>query len=126
MTENMSIIEQLAELGRAGEAELASAGDGAALEQWRVRYLGRKGAVAALMERIGAISKEERPPAGREANRVKGLLESAYAARAEELQRARLAGDLAAEALDVTLPGHRPAVGYPHPVRETLEEIIRI
>ena len=126
MTENMSITEQLAALGRTAEAELAGAVEQAALEDWRVRYLGRKGALATLMESLGALSKEDRPAAGREANRVKALLESGYQARAAELQQARLAGDLAAESLDVTLPGRRPSVGYPHPVRETLEEIIRI
>jgi len=120
------IVERLAELGRAAEAELAGADGAAALEEWRVRYLGRKGALADLMEGMGALPKEERPAAGREANRVKGLLEGRYSARAAELGRARLVGDLAAERIDVTLPGRRPSAGYPHPLRETLEEIIRI
>ncbi|MCA1599715.1 MAG: phenylalanine--tRNA ligase subunit alpha [Chloroflexi bacterium] len=126
MVEHTNIIEQLAELGRAAEAGLAGAPDAAALEEWRVRYLGRHGALGALMEQMGALPKEERPAAGREANRVKNLLESGYGARAQELQQARLLGNLAAERIDVTMPGRTPAVGYPHPLRETLEEIIRV
>jgi len=126
MIENSNIVERLAELGRAAEAALAGAGGASALEEWRVRYLGRKGALAVLMEGMGALPKEERPAAGREANRVKKALEDAYGARAEEIGRARLEGDLAAKRIDVTLPGRRPAVGYAHPLRETLEEIIRI
>jgi len=126
MTGHSNVVERLAELGQTAEAELAGAEDTAALEGWRVRYLGRKGALAALMEGMAALPKEERPAAGREANRVKVSLEGAYSARAAELGRARLAGNLAAEGIDVTLPGRRPAAGYPHPLREATEEIIRI
>ncbi len=122
----MGLIEQLQEMRRAAETELAAADGDAALEQWRIRYLGRKGALAALMEGLGTLSEEERPAAGREANRVKEHLEAAYGERAAALRQARLEGDLAAERIDVTLPGRRPSVGYPHPVRETLEEMIRI
>jgi len=120
------IVERLAGLGRTADSALAAAVDAAGLEAWRVRYLGRKGALAELMEGMGSLPKEERPAAGREANRVKRLLEDAYQARAAEIGRARLAGNLAAEAIDVTLPGRRPPVGYPHPLREVMEEIIRI
>lgn len=127
MVEQTSLVARLAELRRTAEDELAAASDAAALEQWRIRYLGRKGgALGALTESIKTLPQEERPAAGREANRVKGILEGLYTARAEELQRIRLAGALATETVDVTLPGRRPAVGYPHPARDTLEEIIRI
>ena len=126
VTENTNVIVRLAELHGEAEQSLAAARDEAALEQWRLRYLARKGALAALIESIGALSKEQRPAAGREANRVKGVLESLFETRQEELRAVRLAGDLAAEAIDVTLPGRRPSVGYPHPLRETQEEVIRI
>ena len=112
MIENTTIIERLAALHWEAEAELAAVADEAALEQWRIRYLGRKkGALADLFASLGTLPEEEKGAAGREANRVKGVLESLYRARAEALQEARLRHDLAAETLDVTLPGRRPAVG---------------
>lgn len=122
----MSIIERLAGLHDTAGTELAAAASEAALEEWRVRYLGRKGALAGLIDEIGTLSKEERPAAGREANRVKTDLEALFDERAQALRLARVAGHLADETIDVTLPGRRPSVGYPHPVRETLEEIVRI
>ena len=126
MIDNPTIIERLAALHQKAEAELAAIADEAALEQWRIRYLGRKGALAGLFAGIGTLPEEERRAAGRAYNRVKDILGSLYTERAEALEEARLRHDLAAERLDVTLPGRRPSVGYPHPVRETLEEIIRI
>jgi len=120
-----SFVARLADLGRAAEAELASA-DAQTLEEWRVRYLARKGLLAALSDTMKDLPKDEKPAAGREFNRVKTLLEDAYATRAEALQRGRLEGNLAAERIDVTLPGRRPGAGYAHPLQDTLEDIIRI
>jgi len=126
MIENTDIVERLAALGRAAEAELAAAADSQALEAWRVSYLARKGALAAYSESIKGLAAEEKPAAGRAYNGIKTRLEGLYEDRAAGLARARLAGDLASEAIDVTLPGHRPPVGYAHPLRETRERIIRI
>ena len=65
MVEHTSLVERLAEVRRVAEEELAAAGDAAALEQWRIRYLGRKGgALGELTEGIGALPQEERPAAG--------------------------------------------------------------
>ena len=68
MIENMTIIERLAALHREAEAEMAAIADEAALEQWRIRYLGRKG--GALNTLWDTLPTEERPAAGREYNRV--------------------------------------------------------
>src|SRR5919206_4768657 len=76
MIENMTIIERLAALHQKAEAELAAVADEAALEKWRIRYLGRKS--GALNKVWDTLSTEERPAAGREYNRVKALLESLY------------------------------------------------
>src|SRR5438445_5064352 len=117
MIEDTTIIERLAALHREAEAELATVADEAALEHWRIRYLGRKGPLSSLFKSLGSLPEEERRAAGQEANRVSAILESLYRERAEALDEARLSHDLAAERLDVTLPGRRPSVGYPHPAR---------
>src|SRR5919201_6285423 len=64
MIENMTIIEQLAALHSEAETEMAAIADEAALEQWRIRYLGRKGALKTLFKPIDALPTAERPAAG--------------------------------------------------------------
>jgi phenylalanyl-tRNA synthetase alpha chain len=118
-----SLEEALAGLARDAEAELATIDTVADLEGWRVRYLGRKGGLSRVMERLAALPKEARPAAGQAANATKNALESAFARREEELRGAALAAAIAGESLDITLPGRRPRVGYAHPVRGVLEEI---
>ncbi|HWE63500.1 MAG TPA: phenylalanine--tRNA ligase subunit alpha [Chloroflexota bacterium] len=126
MSDLQTFTDALATLRRDAEAGLAQAGDLATLEDWRITFLGRKGALAQAMEQLGTLPKEARPAAGQAANSTKRALEDAYTARQEALKRAALARDLDAETIDVTLPGRAPALGYAHPVRETLEDIIRI
>ncbi len=100
--------------------------DQAQLEPWRVQFIGRKGALAALMERLGSLPKEDRAAAGQLANETKRALEDAYRARAGAIQERRLTESLGAQALDVTLPGRPVALGRLHPVTQTLREIYRI
>jgi len=121
-----TLEEALAALSRDAEAELAATSTTDGLEEWRVRYLGRKGGLARVMERLAGLSKEQRPAAGQAANRAKATLEGAFSRRDEELRRAALTQAIAAEALDVTLDGRRPRVGYANPVRGVLAEIEEI
>ncbi len=123
--ETFSLVVRLAALGRQGESDLAAVGEDG-LDDWRVRYLGRKGLLADLSDAIKTVAADERPAAGREMNRVKNLLQTAYDARASALAARRLAGGLASEQIDVTLPGRRPTGGYTHPQRDVLDEIVRI
>ena len=93
------------------------------LADWRVKYLGRKGAVVQLLRGVGELPPEERPAFGQAANALKGSLAEAYDVRHEELSRAA-AGP--GEALDVTLPGRPVDLGRLHLTTQTLREIYAI
>jgi phenylalanyl-tRNA synthetase alpha chain len=116
----------LAALGSAAETELAAAASGEALEQVRVKYLGRKGLLAALMGRLPALPPAERPAAGKLANEVKQRLEAALAERRTALESAARAAAQAAERLDVTLPGRPVSLGRLHPSTQVLRRICEI
>ncbi len=95
----------------------------AELEQAKARYLGKEGRLTELLKGLGKLSAEERPAAGARINQVKQVIESALQQRREALQKNLLQQKLAAEALDVTLPGRGRGVGGLHPVTRTLERI---
>ncbi len=95
----------------------------AELEQAKARYLGKEGRLTELLKGLGKLSAEERPAAGARINQVKQAIESALQQRREALQKNLLQQKLAAEALDVTLPGRGRGVGGLHPVTRTLERI---
>lgn len=121
------MFEDLQQLQGEALAALASASDAPALEAWRVRFLGRKGgALGEAMKRLGALPREERPAYGQAANQVKEALEAAFGEREGALQAAALANELAAGAVDVTLPGRRPEFGHLHLTTQTLRQIYAI
>jgi phenylalanyl-tRNA synthetase alpha chain len=120
------IPQELASLEAAAGAALEAAVDEAALEQVRVRYLGRKGSLAAILRGLGDLPPGERPAIGKLANEVKQRLESALAARREALAAAARAAALAAERLDVTLPGRPIPMGRLHPSTQILRRICQI
>lgn len=99
---------------------------GADLEQIRVRYLGKKGELTAVLRGMGQLSAEERPVVGQIANEVRANIEEALTRRAEEIKAKALEMKLKAEKLDVTMPGKAPAMGHIHPltlVQRDLEDI---
>src|SRR5579864_6240548 len=110
----------------AGLAEIAAASAPDALEQVRIKYLGRQGVVTGLMKGLGALPTEGRRDAGARLNAVKDTIADAIEARAADLGRAALSGRLAAERADVTLPVSPGAVGRIHPISQTIDEIIAI
>ena len=95
----------------------------AELEQAKARYLGKEGRLTELLKGLGKLSADERPAAGARINQVKQAIESALQQRRDELQQRQLQHKLAAEALDVTLPGRGLGSGGLHPVTRTLERI---
>ena len=97
--------EELERLGMESRAAVAAAADMAALDALRVKYLGKKGALTAILKQMGKLSPEERPGHGQLANSVRAELEAAFAEKRAELEEAALEERLAHEALDVTLPG---------------------
>lgn len=99
---------------------------GADLEQLRVKYLGKKGELTAVLRGMGQLSAEERPVIGQMANDVRTHIEEALTKRAEELKAKALELKLKSETLDVTMPGHAPVMGHRHPltlVQRDLEDI---
>ena len=97
--------------------------DAAELENAKARYLGKEGSLTALLKGLGKLSAEERPAAGARINLVKQQIETALNAKREAIQQRALSAKLAAESLDVTLPGRGTGVGGLHPVTRTLERI---
>ncbi len=93
------------------------------LEQVKARYLGKEGRLTELLKGLGKLSADERPEAGARINQVKQAIEAALQQRRDALQQGQLQQKLAAEALDVTLPGRGLGVGGLHPVTRTLERI---
>ena len=111
------------EVLRSAEASVAAAADEAGLEALRVQYLGRKGALTELLKGLGKLPKEQRPTAGAAINAAKERLQSLLTERKAALAAEQLAADLAAEAVDVTLPGRRAAAGGLHPVSQALARV---
>jgi phenylalanyl-tRNA synthetase alpha chain len=101
---------------------LVAASDAMALEVWRVKYVGRKGALQSAVSLVGKLPAEERPAYGQAANQVKNELETAFAERQDALKNAALERELVAGTLDVTLPGRSPALGHLHVTSQNLRE----
>src|SRR5512132_2331113 len=85
--------------------------DAAELENAKARYLGKEGSLTGLLKGLGKLSAEERPAAGARINQVKQQIEAALNAQREAIQQRALNAKLAAESLDVTLPGRGMGVG---------------
>ncbi|HEX7037476.1 MAG TPA: phenylalanine--tRNA ligase subunit alpha [Pseudomonadales bacterium] len=110
----------LSRLVAEAERAVAEAGDERALDEVRVRYLGKKGELTALLKSLGQLSPEERPAAGARINAAKESLQTAIAARREALSAEQLAAALETERVDVTLPGRRQSSGGLHPATQAL------
>jgi phenylalanyl-tRNA synthetase alpha chain len=120
----MNAVDRIQELRAEAEAAIAAAADAAALEELRVRYLGRKSELTAILRGIGDLPPAERGPVGSGANQARAALESLLTGRAAELQGAELDRRLAEHTLDVSLPGIPPVrTGHLHVVTRTRREI---
>jgi phenylalanyl-tRNA synthetase alpha chain len=118
--------DRLLEIRRRAEDECARATTPAALEEVRVRYLGRNGIVTQAFRSIGGVPPAERPALGQALNALKDAVEAALRSRADVLAQEAAASRAAGESLDVTLPGRPPAVGRAHVLTRTMEEIGQI
>lgn len=116
-------MENLDQLVQAAIAAFAESADGAQLEQAKARFLGKSGSITERLKALGKLPAEERKAVGADINRAKTAIESALEARREALREAHLLAQLAAEALDVSLPGRGVASGGLHPVHRTLERL---
>jgi phenylalanyl-tRNA synthetase alpha chain len=105
---------------------IAQAADATALDQVRVHYLGKSGELTALLKQLGTLPPAERPAAGQAINQAKDAVQQAIETRKSALEQTALAARLAAERLDVTLPGRGQATGGLHPVTRALRRIERL
>jgi len=104
--------------------ELTEANDPPDLEAWRQRYLGRRGALADLLRRLGRIPPGERPSFGRTIHALQEELEQAWTRQEGTVGEETLRRRAREERVDVTLPGRRPAQGALHPITQVLREML--
>ena len=115
--------QQLEQIRRSAMQDLDQASNPAALEDLRVRLLGKKGELTAVLKQMGKLSAEERPLIGQLANQVRSDIEEMLAERQQELEAHALDAKLKAEAVDVTIPGEEMTFGHQHPMNQVLQEI---
>lgn len=118
--------ERLLAMAETARREISSAAEPARVEALRVKYLGKKGELSAVLGGMGKLAPEERRALGAVANRVKEELESLLGEALLRVEDARLEAELRGPRVDVTLPGRARPLGRRHPVSRTMEEIIRI
>jgi phenylalanyl-tRNA synthetase alpha chain len=116
-------MEELQQILDQALKQFAEIVDETELEQVKARYLGKEGRLTVLLKGLGRLSAEQRPAAGVRINQVKQGIEAALQQRRADLQKNKLANKLAAESLDVTLPGRGMGTGGLHPVTRTLQRI---
>ncbi len=118
--------EQLALIKQNALAALDAASSPAALEELRIKLLGKKGELTAVLKMMGKLSPEERPVMGQLANAVRAEIEGKLESRKAAIHAAVLEAKLASEAIDVTIPGEEVALGHQHPMNMVLEQIKEI
>ena len=117
------MLEQFEKTGSDALAELQKVTDLAALEDFRIKYLSRKGQITQLLSQIGKLPREQKPQAGQLANRIKNDVTKAFEQLKSSLEgRQEKPKDL----VDVTLPGLPVNIGKPHVITQTLNELLEI
>ena len=118
--------EQLEKIRQEALGALESVKDAGELDALRVRFLGKKGELTAVLKQMGKLSAEERPVMGQLANAVRADVESAIEQQSAVLAEKALEERLEAEALDITVPGKAHKLGHKHPMYTALDEIKEI
>ena len=118
--------QQLEQILASAQKELSECGDLKVMEELRVKFLGKKGELTAILKQMGGLSAEERPVIGQLANKVRSEIEAKITEKAEALKSEAAANKMAAETIDVTLPGKAPEIGRLHPLTAVLEEVKEI
>ncbi len=115
--------EQLTNIRNGAMGALENAATLAELEDLRIQYLGKKGELTAVMKGMGGLSAEERPIIGQLANQVRSEIETALEEKKNALEAAAAGAKLAAETIDVTMPGKKPVKGKKHPLITVLDDL---
>ncbi|MBQ8925665.1 MAG: phenylalanine--tRNA ligase subunit alpha [Clostridia bacterium] len=122
----MDTREQLEQIRAEAEAALENAASLQELDAVRVKYLGKKGELTAVLKTMGKLSPEERPKVGQMANEVREIISAGIDKRNELLKAAQQEMKLKAETIDVTLPGTKVEIGHKHPLSIVLDEVKEI
>ncbi len=116
-------MQDLSELVAEAEAAVNKVSDLNGLDQIRVGYMGKKGSLTLYLKQLGNLPAEERPKVGQAVNDAKQKLQAAINHQRAQLESAALNAKLAAETIDITLPGRAQDVGGVHPVTRTMQRI---
>jgi phenylalanyl-tRNA synthetase alpha chain len=119
-------MQELSQLINQAQQAIFQAPDLAMLEQLRVQWLGKKGVLTEQLKQLGNLPAKQRPQVGQAVNEAKKTLQQAIETRRTALQSAQLAAQLAAERIDVTLPGRGQAKGGLHPITQILQRIEKL
>ncbi|WP_107687559.1 phenylalanine--tRNA ligase subunit alpha [Neisseria wadsworthii] len=119
-------MQNVDQIAAAGIAAVESAQDFNSLELIKAQYMGKTGELNLLLKQLGQMSPEERKTAGAHINECKNRFQEAYNNKRDALNAAKLEAQLAAEALDVTLPGRGQSDGGLHPVTLTLQRVVEL
>lgn len=122
----MDTRAQLEQIRAEAEAAMEKAASLQELDAVRVKYLGKKGELTAVLKTMGKLSPEERPKVGQMANEVREVITAGIDKRNELLKAAQQEMKLKAETIDVTLPGTKVEVGHKHPLSIVLDEVKEI
>ena len=115
--------EKLEQIRREALAALSETKTAQDLDALRVKYLGKKGALTAVLKQMGGLSAEERPIIGQLANEVREALTTALEQEQKRIEKAALDARLELEQVDVTIPGKPVELGHRHPMYIALDEI---
>ena len=118
--------EKLQGILQSAKEQLAAAADARALDEARVKFLGKKGELTALLKGMKDVAAEERPVVGQLINDVRAEIETIIDKQKKLLEQAALEKKLAAETIDVTLPGDEVVIGKKHPLNIVLDEFKEI
>ena len=118
--------EKLQTLQQSALAEVKTTQSIEEVETLRVKYLGKKGEITAILKEMGKLSADERPIIGKVANEVREAIENSIASRKEELKSIEKNQKLQTEVLDVTMPGNKFIIGKKHPISQVIDEVSEI
>lgn len=123
---NFIMKQQLLKIAEEAKNVLSAATTAAELEDARVRFLGKKGELTAVLRGMGQLSAEERPVIGQVANEVRGQIEELIESKKTAVLAAERTAKLASEKIDVTMAGKKPTLGKRHPLTTVLDEVKEI
>lgn len=118
------MLEKFEKIGKDAFSELKNVTDLSSLEEFRIKYLSRKGQITRMLSEIGSFPKEQRPQAGHLANEIKNKISSEFEQLKKSLEQSER--EKRKELIDVTLPGKEPEVGKAHIISQTINELLEI